>query len=246
MLLRTAICDDEIIGIKTVERFINHYSMNTGIDFKISTFSNPDTLIQAYKNPGMYDLLFLDMEMPIDGTMKYGIEVARQIRALNDYNIKIIFMSNYPEYMHMGYDVQASHYLSKDVSFEKFDNVIDSIVSSMSCDNSVIRIKTGRDEWSLLRLQDILFIKSTPGKRDFVLYYSIGGIVEEHVSIQSVFEEVKTKGFAYANKNYLVNLKHIIKYSKDTLTLDGQHEIILSRHYKKAFLDIFSQNIISF
>ena len=226
MKLKVAICDDEPQAIEITRKNLETYHFETGIEFDIHSFVNPEDLLKEYPSPGSYDLLFLDMEIP-------------------DNDVRIIFVSNYPEYMNMGYDVQASHYLSKDTTHSRFNQVMNDVISGFDRDFSVLRVKTGRDEWILIRIRDILYVKTILGKRDLIIFHLSNESIQEHRSIFSAGEELKPHGFAFANKHHLVNLRHIQQYSNDFLILDNGEKITLSRYYKKDFLKLFSKNIMA-
>lgn len=245
MQFKTAICDDEEFGINLIRKHLETYNVETGIEFKIFSYTNPDDLLKDYTSRGDFDIVFLDVEIPTDGVMKNGISVAKTIRSIPDPDVKIIFVSNYPSYMNMGFDVQASHYLEKNMSRDRFINVMNNIISTFHKDDSLLRIKTGRDEWNLLKLSDIICIKSLPQKRDFVLYCtSFQQFEEKGHSIKSIGDNLKEQGFAFANKYCLVNLRHVISFKHNLLRLDTNEYIEISRHYRKSFLDLFSQNIL--
>lgn len=243
MRLKTAICDDEEQGILLIKKLISHYHFDTGVEFDIKEYNDPDTFVRDYES-GFFDILFLDMEMPRSLKFKHGIDVAKHIRAIPDTELKIIFFSNYPEYMHLGYDVQSTHYLSKDVEFRKFDSVMNSLIAGLSNDQSIIRIKTGHNDWALVRIRDILYVKSALGKRDFVSYYTSNGLFEERKNISTVYDELKPHGFVFSNNHHLINLHHIQRFSRETIILDCGYEINLSRYYRKEFLGAFSRDII--
>lgn len=245
MKLKVAICDDEPQAIEITRKNLETYHFETGIEFDIHSFVNPEDLLKKYPSPGSYDLLFLDMEIPMDGKMIKGYDIAKRIRSLPDFDLKIIFISNYPEYMNMGYDVQASHYLSKDTTHSRFNQVMNDVISGFDRDFSVLRVKTGRDEWILIRIRDILYVKTILGKRDLIIFHLSNESIQEHRSILSAGEELKPHGFAFANKHHLVNLRHIQQYSNDFLILDNGEKITLSRYYKKDFLKLFSKNIMA-
>ena len=67
MRFKVAICDDEIKWIAIIKERLKAYSLKTDISFDISEFVNPNDLLKSYKQSGTYDILFLDMEMPING-----------------------------------------------------------------------------------------------------------------------------------------------------------------------------------
>ena len=171
MTLNTAVCDDEPDGIKTIDLLLENYHFETGIEFNIKHYQDPDLLIADYSHAGYYDIIFLDVELSFGKSYRNGIDIAKAIRSIPDPDVRIVFVSNYPVYMQMGFDVQASHYLDKQVSFRRFQSVMDTIISCMQNDTSMIRIKTDRDQWNLLKIQDIIYVKSYRGERDKVTYH---------------------------------------------------------------------------
>lgn len=245
MNLKVAICDDEERWIKTIKERLTTYSYKTDISFEINEFDNPNDLLKAYKRTGTYDILFLDMEMPIDGELKKGYNIAKKIRSIPDEELRIIFFSNYPQYMNLGYDVHASHYLQKNVSVSKFFSVLDNVISDMTKDASMIRIKTEKDNWSLIRISDIIYVNKPYSIRDTIIYYTLSGQISERKTINTAESELAPYGFAIANKFYLVNFKHIIQFSHNRIIMDNGEEIELSRRFKQDFHSRFSHNILT-
>ena len=245
MILKVAVCDDEQEGIDLLCKHLESFYFDTGIEIQKTIFLNPMDLLNSYQQPGTYDMVFLDVEMPINGEMINGIDIARNIRSLPDSNVKIIFVSNYPSYMQMGYDVHASYYLEKSASFEKFNRIMKGIIEDLQSDHSMYKIKTDRDEWTLLKIADILYVKSFPKKRETVSFHTHS---REYVmtgrSILSVSEDLKSSGFVFANKYYLVNLRHVVRFYHDRLFLENNENIEISRHYQKSFHEQFNNHIL--
>lgn len=246
MKLKVAICDDEHEWIKILKERLLTYTINTDISFDVAVFDNPDELLKIYKEPGVFNLLFLDMEMPIEGVMKKGIDLAKQIRSIPDNDLKIIFFSNYPKYMNLGYDVHASHYLEKNVPIRKFYEVLTDAIDDMTRDNSMIRIKTDRDSWSLIKIVDILYVYKPYSIRDTITYFTITEQITERKTITAAERELTPLGFAQASKNYLVNLRHIRNFTNNCITMDDGKRIELSRRYRQDFHNMFSHNILKF
>lgn len=247
MNFKTAVCDDEKNGQDFVRRYLEVYHFETGVEFTAKYYDSADELLKDYNEPGKYDFLFLDVEMPGSATTERGIEIAEKIRALPDNDVKIIFVSNYPEYMNYGYDVQASHYLSKDTPFPRFKQVLDSLIFRLEKDKSILSVKSGRDEKTLLKVSDIIYVASVHRKRERIYYHMKDGRqIEEHKSILSINEELKKHGFTFANKYCLINLRFVQSYSNGTLLLENNEKVPLSRYYKKDFMNCFSKNILDF
>ena len=126
MLFKVAICDDEEKDIQTIQRFLHIYEMQHDIDFEINTFQNSTKLLEKYDSAGRYNILFLDVEMP----KLSGLEVAAHIREIPDRMAKIVFVSNFPEYMQDSFNVEAFHYFPKPFLFEDFEKLLFRIIKS--------------------------------------------------------------------------------------------------------------------
>lgn len=235
MRFKTAICDDQQLWVDMLVKKLEHYNIETGIEFDISTFLDPEELLSAYTEPGCFDFLFLDMEMPVNGKDIKGIDVAKKIRSLPDYDVKIIFVSSYPAYMQMGYDVQASHYLYKGSDMDKFDAVLNNIIALIKRDTASVIVKVDRDKHIILKTKDICYIRSFPRKRDYIEYITSDGTVKENRPLAAAADELKARGFDLVNKNVLVNFAHIKTFSPETVLLDNGQTFRRSRRYKQSF-----------
>ena len=121
MKINIAICDDDITIIELIESFISsfHIKNDYNFDVSVSKYNSAESLLNDYTVPESFDILFLDVEMP----RMNGLALAQRIRNLPDNQVKIIFVSNYPEYMQESFDVQAFNYLKKPLSYERFSDV---------------------------------------------------------------------------------------------------------------------------
>ena len=132
-----AICDDEISQIKTIEEYLERFSVKTDAKFHIERFTDGNELLKKYYNEkSPFDILFLDMEMPVQN----GLETAEKIRRLPDRNVLIAFITSYPEYMQDSFDVQASQYFTKPVSYELFEQKLEKMLAYIGEIETIITV----------------------------------------------------------------------------------------------------------
>lgn len=72
--MRVAIAEDDEASCKLLQAYLKTYSEKTGVVFEIDCFPDGMKLVNAYKP--VYDLLLLDIEMPLLD----GMSAARRIR----------------------------------------------------------------------------------------------------------------------------------------------------------------------
>ena len=101
MILKIAICDDDLQVTSVYKRIIESYSIQNNIDFEIDLLSSGKDLIKKYSEGVSYNALFLDIELSNEN----GIEIAEKIKSTYDRNVFIVFISNYPKYMMESFSV---------------------------------------------------------------------------------------------------------------------------------------------
>ena len=79
-------------------------------------------------------------------------------------------------------------------------------------------------------------------KDHLLVYHTEEGDFPVYGTISSLREQLEPLGFSLCNNCYLVNLKHVRKVCKLTLTV-GEDELLISRPRRKAFLDALNNYI---
>lgn len=104
-------CQDEIAG------YLEKYGTSQGVEFSVDLFSDGDAIVEKY--PADYDVLLMDIELPLLS----GMNAAEEIRRI-DSEVAIIFITNSPQYAIEGYRVQAMDYLLKPLNYYAFSQSI--------------------------------------------------------------------------------------------------------------------------
>lgn len=115
MKYRTIIVDDEAPALAKLSYLLNDYS-----DFElVGAFSNVDTVLNSIDTLKP-QVAFLDIAMP----GKNGMELASILKSHLSDNVKIIFITAFDQYAVSAFDINATDYLLKPVSKERFQKSI--------------------------------------------------------------------------------------------------------------------------
>ena len=239
MLYKIAICDDELSQIKIISDYLTRFSIKTDIEFHVERFSSGNDLLKKYYNEkSPFDIIFIDMEMPEQN----GIETAKKIRSLPDRNVLIAFITSYPQYMQDSFDVQASQYLTKPVSYELFEEKLDKMllyIGELETNITVISQKSGE---LILHLDDIVCIESdktanlviTTNKENI----AVNGRLKDFES------ELSDKYFINIHRSCLANMKYIKKFNADSLEFSTGKTVPVSRRKLSEIKDAFSKYMV--
>ena len=222
--MRIAVCDDEELFRIEFKSVLDKLLINS--DYDIDTFSDGENLFKAFLECS-YDLVFLDIEMPgID-----GLSLAKRLRECSE-NIIIVFLTAHIEYALEGYEVNALRYLTKPVDVAKLREVLRYIEDRKNTSKQIMIKEDGEE--IMIDIKDILYMEAmdknvrivTSGKEHFTRY-----------NIGDFEEQLKSSGFFRIHRGYLISLSKVRKVVKNTVVLDGDTTLPVSRGSLKPLKD---------
>ena len=209
--IHIAICDDSDVYRKYLLGLLRQWERMHEQTCQISEFSSAEAFLFAWEDHQGVSIFLLDIEMP----GMNGVELARNIRQRNT-QAQIVFITGYSEYMAIGYDVEALHYLLKPIDSEKLFAVLDRAVARLRRQESTLLI----DQHGVLTRVPVSQIRYIEVNRNYVTIH-----VDTAYQIRRSMKEIETlldKRFLRIGRSYIVNLTYIQQVSKTELTLiDG-------------------------
>lgn len=115
-MIRIAVVDDEPNQAERTAEYVREYMKSKNADAIIEIYSNGTELA---KTSTLYDLMFLDIEMPEIN----GIYLARKIRQTN-HKLHIVYVTNFTKYRDAAFMVHAYGYIKKPVVKEKINEIL--------------------------------------------------------------------------------------------------------------------------
>lgn len=242
MYLKIAICDDDAEQILSLQKYLEKYELEFDVDFKISLFTSGEKLLSQYKGTGSFHIIFLDVEM----FEKSGLETARIIRSKGDFDTKIVFVSNYPQYMQDSFNVQAFHYLQKPLAYSTFCDLMTQIVTLYQKSQTVKFLIRQDGSEELINLNDILYIESVKNSKNLLHYVLTDHELYTKGVLLNLKEELQDYHFVTPYRGFLVNLKYIHYINETSLTLTDGTKIPLSRRCNRQIHNLFTKHVLTF
>lgn len=226
MLLNIAICDDDPEIRDQIKSYIDAYQIAFDHEFGTDLFPDGPSLLSS-KNLSGYNILFLDVEMPILS----GIDTAKQLREQIAPTAKIIFVSNYPEYMQSSFSVHPYHYLQKPLSREILFNTMNSAIQDIEKERVFITITLPDLSVKTLNINDLLFIEAVDSRKRTASFHCKDSVFVAKGTLIEYEETLRGKQFTRCQKSILVNLFHIHYLQNQELILDTGEAIPIGRSY---------------
>lgn len=226
-MLRIAVCDDDVSELSNIIAIINEYKETNIFRYEITytAFQSAVDLIAAVEGGIPYDIILLDIVMPLTN----GMEAAREIRT-HDKVAKIVFLTSSPEFAVDAYAVDAFYYALKPIWKEKLFAVLDNILAAINSQNDssiLVKCKSGLTRIPLHMLEYVEIAGRT------ICYHLVNGIVLEETGVMAKLEQMLLAypQFVKPHRAFIVNLDCI-----DVLT---QREVKL---YSNAVIPVAKAN----
>lgn len=225
--LKIAICDDESILCEELKKMILDFCP----EYRIDIFHSGRELLKISK---IYDLIFLDIEMPEEN----GMEIAKKLRTQNSKNY-IIFLTSHTEYMPEAFKVKAFRFLQKPLTANCLNEALTNAQVELADKKKIIINNFGIE--MLVDIQDILYIKAD--QKSTILYME-NQEIETSNSLRYWMQKFEDYDFCQIQKSYVVSLRHVRQVLPEGVMLKETEEIIpLSRRKYSIVKHVFYQYI---
>ena len=221
MKISCIIIDDEPSSQNVMKSFINKIDY---LDLK-QVCNDALEALEYLKNTNI-DLLFLDINMP----QLSGISFYKSLQNPP----KVIFTTAYSEYALEGFELDATDYLLKPFSFERFVQAISKIkvMHDQKIDSIVIKSDKRLHQ---VKVDDILYVESLG---DYIKVHFASHFLIVYKTLKNIYNELPKTHFKQVHKSYIIN-KNKIDYIEGNMIIIHSNKIPLGQKYKKDFLDNF-------
>jgi transposase len=226
-MLESAICDDDIIQQKRMEKLFLEIGLKESINLR--KFDSGERLIKSYEAGDRYSIILLDMLLnELD-----GIQTAEIIRKY-DKNCLIIIITSIMEYAVDGYSIDAYHFILKPFDKEKFSRVLN---------NAIKELQNRMNKTYLIQTRYI--IKAKKAVENACLNVTdTGGII--------LHSDLRTQYTSQLFENYIDQKNMIRSFSRkgnpyDNVCIESSHSVLKKEEiYRHTYKDFDEANLAIF
>lgn len=225
-MLDIAICDDDNSFAGGLEKTLCRMEKTYGLKFEIDVYQDGCSLVKEVMSGKRYDIICMDIQMrEMD-----GVEAARQIRKL-DRVVELIYVTSYDSYMKEVFEVTPSGFIVKPLNQKEFETTFCRVMRTVIGQDAYYRFRYKKEEYKLL-IRNILYFTSDLRKTYIV---EEGGRYMEYRKLNDISKNLGQENgmFVRIRKSYLVNYRHIVRFSYDTVKLSNGEVLPVSSHRKQ-------------
>ena len=230
------IVDDETHAIETLTRYIEKVP---GLEL-IGYSTNPLVALDLINSSVHPDITFLDVDMP----QLSGIELAGLI---ND-RTKIIFTTAFSNYAVAAFEKNASDYLLKPISFERFLASIKKVsekpkaLSPQSPDDHFYIKSNIKGKVIKLSFSDIYYFESI---KNYIAIYTIDNKYVTYLSMKELEKILPEQRFLRVHKSFIVSTRMITSVDGSSIQLQNNFNIPIGQTYKALVQAYITEKLIS-
>ncbi|MGV3598703.1 MAG: LytR/AlgR family response regulator transcription factor [Bacteroidota bacterium] len=240
-MIKALIVDDEPKSRDVLSLLLSDYFPEITIAGEAGSVTEAIDLL----NKQHINLLFLDVEIP-GGT---GFTILEKVKY---YNFKVIFTTSFSQYAIKAIRFAALDYLLKPIGIEEFKEAVNKAIfytrndgfSQLQAMYENLRIKKLQklalptlDGFEITEVDDIEYFEAS---NNYTNVFFIDGRKMLLSRTLKDFETLLTnEGFVRIHQSYLINMRHITRYSKGygTVTTKNGHELAVAVRKKDIFIE---------
>ena len=222
MKIKCLIVDDEPLSQDVLKKYVDDCPLLELAGISFDAFEAND-MLQAHD----IQLIFLDINMP-------KLSGIRFVKTLNNAPL-IIFTTAYPEYAIEGYEVDATDYLVKPFSFERFLKAVNKAIEKINYAqlknqpaNGFILLKSDKKVYKV-NYDDIMYLQSFG---DYVKVFTNEKCLVVHDTFKNMQEQLPEREFVRIHKSYLIAFGKI-QYIEGNQVKIGNELIPIGLNYKE-------------
>lgn len=223
-MFHIAVCDADINGIKMICEYLQELWQE---DFSVEAipFTEAEDLLDSYKRGGHFDVIILDF---IKDSF-HGMDIMRKIRQY-DNNVAIIILTTAEILAVKCHKGDAYRYFSKPVDKESFLIEVSVLLTRLALEQNVYYKFANERGLSKVKLANVYYFESN--MRNIRICENSNEYIFTG-KISDVENELSRQDFVRNHKSYVVNLKYIRNVYKDTIILENDEKLPLSKHRSK-------------
>ena len=227
LALRIVICDDDKNCADEINRQVAAFLDGEKVEAVIDVFYDSQSLIRAAAS---YDLAFLDIEM----TPYSGIEAAKKLKEINQH-ILIFMITSYNRYLDDAMDLNVFRYIQKPPDPQRLQAGLAKALRNI--DNNEIDFPVKHKNKTVRVVSsDIIYIEIS-GRSTLVV--TCNGEYISDCKIDFWQKKLIASFFYRTHKSYIINIKYITSYQRDSITLCQKYQIPIAYRRQAQFRSFF-------
>lgn len=233
--MQIVLCEDEKNFADTLKKEIQLFFEEKNMEVQLIWYGSGEELIKSIDENSLPDLLFMDIDL---GTSD-GVAVVKEIQKKHK-RFPVIFLSAMEERVLDGFDVKAFYFLfKKDYQVRLFELLERYLKEYVYAGRITVKNK---DTVSVLNMNEIYWVEAE--ERGTSIHTQSDKICSTD-TIHSFVRQLDTEVFVEVYHCLYVNVDHISRVDVDSLLLDNEETVPVSRRKRKSVVSSVMKRLVA-
>lgn len=229
-MYRVLIVEDESAEASRLKDYLQRYENAHGVSFQLTWFKSA---LEMLSDKGRYDLVFLDIDLPGISGME-----AAQLMRVYDEATPIVFVTNLAKYAVKGYEVGATGFIVKPVTWGNFSMTLDRALRTVRQNAGRSVMVPTENGMRVVPLSSISYVEVTGHRLTYHL--DDGTTLEARGALGQLEEELGDAPVVRISKSFLVNMDKISLVRGQDVQMFGGETLRISRKNRRTVLDVIT------
>lgn len=232
-MYRVLIVEDEADEASTLRSHLERFGAARGVDFSITWLK---TAFDFVSQSGKFDLVFLDIDLPGISGME-----AAQLMRVYDETTPIIFVTNLAKYAVKGYEVGATGFIVKPVTWGNLSMNLDRAMRAIKQNAGRSVMVPTEDGMRVVPFSTIVYVEVTGHRLTYHL--ESGELLEARGSLGQLEDALSGAPIIRVAKSCLVNMDKIVLMRPQSLQMVTGDTLSISRTRKREVVDAVTDHL---
>lgn len=204
-MYKIGICDDNEEFCWKIEEYLIDYCNKIKLPIDIQIFTSGKGLIDYFASEGIFDLLFLDIELNDTNGVTIGYELRNDI---SNERTQIVYVSSKESYAMQLFQTRPMDFLIKPITPQDITNVIDTYCRLFVQTKSYFEYKSKKKAYRI-------------DERSILYFQSVGKVIHLFTSngencfygkLSDVLKQINNEMFCCVHKSFIINTNYVSEY----------------------------------
>ena len=236
-----AICENHRPSLEFIEQQLSALFEMNHFRIRLETFEKPAELLKKVEDERvLYDVLFMDIEMPEIN----GVEVCRRVRLITRQTL-IVFITNRDDFVYQTFEVQPFRFIRKNHFKDEVPPMVAALTGNLK-EQEVLTVPVTEMYSGTIYNLDVHHIIYVEAQGRYCRIVSANDrTLQIQYRLKDMAALLTEHGFLSPHRSYLVNCRYIYKVEKEQVVLDGGESLPLARscrdEFRAKFLEYMSE-----
>lgn len=223
-MMKVAVIDDEITISQFIAEQIQSCAKINSIQIDIAIFNDSKDFYESFV-PGVFDAVFLDLEMPYMS----GDELSAKL-SVEDPDLLLIYVTNHSDNVYSMLKYMPIGFIRKRHFEEEIEQLVVLLSEKIESRKKIISFTSNKTTYNI-KLNTITYIESQ--KNYCIIFTRTGESFKFRGKLDDIMSNNLNSDFVRIHKSVAVNCKYISAILKSAVLIEGEVELSVSRAYQK-------------